>query len=157
MKPSKKGGVYYGNEVWFSPAYQRLTPKARDLLHCLMSELRYGWKKVGNKKGKVFHNNGQVSCTEVEFRKLVGCVSRTYIESRNLLIKVGFIKQTYRGGMGPGDCATYKILAMTNLPTNQERWRDYPEKNWSNDIPRPKEQLVGVETQWQKGECGRKS
>ena len=37
-----------------------------------------------------------------------------------------------------------------------ERWRDYPKKDWEHDIPKAKKQLIGRETQWKKGESGRK-
>ena len=32
-------GCFYRNDVWFSPAYQRLTNSARDLLQCLWTEI----------------------------------------------------------------------------------------------------------------------
>ena len=152
MKFTKKSGWFYPNEVWFSTAYQILTPKAKELLHCLFNELR--WRGKG--KNKQYTNNGEVSFTEVEFKELYSSCSTTYINARNQLITNGFIRQTYRGGMCRGDRAKYKILACTNLPTVQEKWRSYPEKNWEKEIPKPKQQLVGVKTQWQKGRSGRK-
>ena len=153
MKNPNKGGFYYPNEVWFSRAYQSLTPAARELLHCMFNELR--WTGRGDKKR--YTNNGDISFTESQFNGMYGTCSSTYLKARNLLIKVGFIKQISRGGMCRGDRATYKILVCTMLPVNQERWRNYPEKNWKHEIPRPKKQMVGVETQWKKGESGRKS
>ena len=56
-----------------------------------------------------------------------------------------------------GDCAEYKLLVGTGLPHKRERWREYPEKNWEHKIPKPKKQLVGVKTQWKKGQSGRKT
>ncbi|MBT3947786.1 MAG: hypothetical protein HN999_00415 [Candidatus Marinimicrobia bacterium] len=153
MKKLPKGGFYYPNEVWFSKAYQSLTPMARELLHCFLTELR--WTRKGKKK--IYTNNRDISFTESEFKGRYGCCSSTYIKARNQLIEVGFINQISRGGMCRGDRATYKILVSMDLPLNQERWRNYPEENWKHEIPRPKKQMVGVETQWKEGECGRKS
>ena len=153
MKNLHKGGFYYQNEVWFSKAYQSLTPTARELLHCFLTELR--WTRKGKKK--TYTNNRDISFTESEFKGRYGCCSSTYIKARNQLIEVGFINQISRGGMCRGDRATYKILVSMDLPLNQERWRNYPEENWKHEIPRPKKQMVGVETQWKEGECGRKS
>ena len=153
MKKLPKGGFYYPNEVWFSKAYQSLTPMARELLHCFLTELR--WTRKGKKK--IYTNNRDISFTESEFKGRYGCCSSTYIKARNQLIEVGFINQISRGGMCRGDRATYKILVCTMLPVNQERWRNYPEQNWKHDIPKPKKQMVGVKTQWKKGKSGRKS
>ena len=153
MKNLHKRGFYYPNEVWFSKAYQSLTPTARELLHCFLTELR--WRRKGKKK--IYTNNRDISFTESEFKGMYGCCSSTYLKARNQLIEVGFIRQISRGGMCRGDRATYKIIVCTMLPINQERWRNYPEKNWKDEIPRPKKQMVGVETQWKKGESGRKS
>ena len=153
MKNLHKGGFYYSNEVWFSKAYQSLTPTARELLHCFLTELR--WRRKGKKK--IYTNNRDISFTESEFKGMYGCCSSTYLKARNQLIEVGFIRQISRGGMCRGDRATYKILVITMLPVNQERWRNYPEQNWKHDIPKPKKQMVGVKTQWKKGKSGRKS
>ena len=153
MKNLHKGGFYYQNEVWFSKAYQSLTPTARELLHCFLTELR--WTRKGKKK--TYTNNRDISFTESEFKGMYGCCSSTYLKARNQLIEVGFIRQISRGGMFRGDRATYKILVSTMLPVNQERWRNYPEENWKHEIPKPKKQMIGVKTQWKKGKSGRKS
>ena len=153
MKNLHKGGFYYPNEVWFSKAYQSLTPTARELLHCFLNELR--WTRKGKKK--TYTNNRDISFTESEFKGMYGCCSSTYLKARNQLIEVGFIRQISRGGMCRGDRATYKILVGVDLPLNQERWRNYPEQNWEHEVPKPKKQLVGVKTQWKKGKSGRKS
>ena len=153
MKNLHKGGFYYQNEVWFSKAYQSLTPTARELLHCFLTELRWTRKR----KKKRYTNNCDISFTESEFKGMYGACSSTYLKARNQLIEVGFIRQISRGGMCRGDRATYKILVGVDLPLNQERWRNYPEQNWEHETPKPKKQLVGVKTQWKKGKSGRKS
>lgn len=143
---------YYNNELWYSDAYQSLTISARELLHSMICELR--WSGRGDKMS--YTNNGQLSFTEIQYKKRYGYESATYIKSRNSLIECGLIKQTYRGGMCRGDRAKYKILCIDGVPFGEQRWRDYPDKNWLNAIPKPKKQLIGIKTQWKKGECGRK-
>ena len=126
-----KNGCYYRNEVWFSPAYQALPNSSRDLLQCLYTELRRGAISVGKKKGWEILNNGEVSFTEIDFKKLTGRSSETYKKSRNKLIEVGFIRQTYRGGNYRADRSRYELLIETKLPRDRERWRRYPlEKFW---------------------------
>jgi len=160
-KVKMKKGAFYHNEIWFSPAYQALSPRARDLFQCFLTEL----KKVKGKKHRhrsqnwQVVNNGNISFTEKEYKAMTGSDS-SYIKARNKLIEVGFIKQTYRGGMHRGDRAKYKILIAdksNSLPSNEERWRRYPDENWSHDIPKPKQQLIGKTTQWKKGQSGRKT
>ena len=151
-KRSIRGGFYYSNEIWDSGAYQVLTKTARNLLHCLITELRW----TGKGKKRRYTNNGHLSFTEIQFKEMYGSCSSTYIKARNQLIEVGFIKQTYRGGMCRGDMAKYKLLFVDGCLPNEKRWKEYPDRNWADDIPRPKKQLVGVETQWKKGQTGRK-
>ena len=153
IKYSPNGGCYYPNEFYFSAAYQSLANSARNLLHCFLNELR--WKE-GRGKNRKFINNGEVSFTEIQFKAMFGSASATYLNARNQLIRVGIIRQTYRGGNCRGDMAKYKILALTNLPTREERWREYPQRNWGKDIPRVKETLVGVKTRFKSGQSGRK-
>ena len=153
-KPSPRGGFYYNNELYYSNAYRSLTKSARDLLHDFINELRW----TINKKKRVYMNNsnsGGVSFTEIQFKERHGYVSATYLKARNQLIEVGFIKHNYRGGMSRGDCARYRIL-VEGVRQESQRWRRYPEENWSDHIPKPKKQLVGVQTQWKKGQSGRR-
>ena len=145
-------GFYYKNDLWFSKAYQDLTKSARNLLHCLISELR--WSGKGRKKK--FTNNGKVSFTERQFKDQLGYSSQTYLSARDQLIEVGLIRQTYRGGYGRGDMARYKILCVEGVMLDHQRWRKYPQENWVHEIPKPKKQLVGVKTQFKKGRTGRK-
>jgi len=159
-----RGGWYYPNEFWFSPAYQSLSNSARDLLQCLLTEFKRSKLKTSNpwrnEKRWTVINNGDISFTEIDFKKLTGRCSTTYLKARNKLIEVGIIKQTYRGGECRGDRATYKILIRSNqipLMKGEERWRRYPDENWTHDIPKPKKQMIGVKTQWKKGQSGRKT
>ena len=156
----KKKGFYYLNEVWLSPAYQSLSNATRDLLQCMLTEFRRNEIKMKSErfsKEWVVINNGEISFTESDFNKLTGRVSATYLNARNKLIEVGFIQLKYRGGFGVGDRAKYKLFVGTNLKKEQERWRRYPDENWAHEIPKTKKQMIGVKTQWKKGQSGRKT
>ena len=72
------------------------------------------------------------------------------------MIEVGLIKLTYRGGMGSGDMTKYKILALMNLPKDEQRWLKYPEMNWQSDIPTAKGLTIGKSTRFKKGQSARK-
>jgi len=142
------------NELYLSPAYQGLSKSARNLFHCLMNELRY--TKGNYSKKRTFTNNGDVSLTEIQFKQMFSCTSQTYLNARNQLIEVGMIKLTYRGGMGSGDMTKYKILALTYLPKDEQRWLKYPNRNWKSDIPKAKGLTIGKSTRFKKGQSGRK-
>ena len=146
-------GCFYRNDVWFSPTYQRLTNSARDLLQCLWTEII---KREIRKEWKEF-KNGNLSFTEGEYKQLTGKCSATFLNARNLLIEVGFIEITHRGGSCRGDRAMYKILfGIKNMPPSKEKWRRYPKENWADEIPKSKGLTIGKKTQWKKGQSGRK-
>ena len=130
-------------ELLFSDAYVDLPKSARDLLHCLVFELRY----KRHKSGLSYYNNGDVSFTEIQFKEEFGYASNTYITARNKLIRNGLIRQTYQGGFGPGDMATYKVLITRDLNPKEMRWLRYPDENWEKEIPRINTQ-VGVGTRF---------
>ena len=138
-------GYFFRAELLFSDAYVDLHKSARDLLHCMVFELRF----VKNKRtgDYSYPNNGSVSYTEVQFKKEFGCASNTYLLARNRLIRNGLIKQTYQGGTCRGDMATYKVLITPDLNPREMRWLRYPDKNWDQDIPRSKTR-VGLETRF---------
>ena len=128
-------------ELLFSDAYVDLQKSARDLLHCMVFELRFA-KQRGR---TIYPNNGSVSFTEVQFKEEFGCASNTYLLARNRLIRNGLIRQTYQGGTCRGDMATYKVLITPDLNPREMRWLRYPDENWDQDIPRSKTR-VGLET-----------
>jgi len=152
-----KWGIYYPNDLYFSEAYQVLTLSARDLLHCLMCEVNIRTVPSRTRMDShIYPNNGDISLSQAQFISYFGCVKDTYSKSKNQLIETGCIKMIYQGGMGAGDMTKYKILTLQYIPIAHQRWREYPKKNWEHEIPKPKKQLVGVETQWKKGQSGRK-
>ena len=158
MKTTGRGGHYYTNALFFSVAYQQLSIGSRNLLHMFIAELTYRQMKVKDGTQKLWTNNGGVSVTETEYKKSTGACSSTYIKSRDQLIKVGFIRQTYRGGTHRGDRAKYEVFINAGgIESKYERWREYPNKDWEHKIPKARNNLVGKQTQWKKGESGRKS
>ena len=142
---SPKAGFLFKYELLFSDSYHELPKSARDLLHCLVSELKFH----RNKKAKrtTYPNNGSVSFTEIQFKEEFGHASNTYLSARNRLIRNGLIKQTYQGGSCRGDMATYKVLFTPDLNPNEMRWLWYPKENWGDEIPKNNTQ-VGVETRF---------
>ena len=141
-----RNAVYpFKAELLFSDAYHELPKSARDLLHCLVSELKFH----RNKKAKrtTYPNNGSVSYTEIQFKEEFGHASNTYLSARNRLIRNGLIKQTYQGGSCRGDMATYKVLFTPDLNPREMRWLRYPDENWEHEIPRSKTR-IGIKTRF---------
>ena len=144
-KNRRLAGYFFRAELLFSDAYMDLPKSGRDLLHCLVFELKF----VKNKrKGRYsYPNNGSVSFTEIQFKEEFGSASNTYITARNRLIHNGLIKQIYRGGFGAGDMATYKVLITPDLNPREMRWLRYPDENWEHEIPRSKTR-IGIKTRF---------
>ena len=144
-KNRRFAGYFFRAELLFSDAYVDLPKSGRDLLHCLVFELKF----VKNKrKGRYsYPNNGSVSFTEIQFKEEFGFASNTYITARNRLIHNGLIKQIYRGGFGAGDMATYKVLITPDLNPREMRWLRYPDENWEHEIPRSKTR-IGIKTRF---------
>ena len=131
-KLSRIAGYFFKSGLLFSDAYVDLPKSGRDLLHCLVFELKY----VKNKRGRSYYNNGEVSFAEIQFKEEYGCASNTYIQARNRLIRNGLIRQTYQGGFCRGDMATYKVLITSDINPREMRWLKYPNENWEHEIPR---------------------
>ncbi|MFC1527954.1 hypothetical protein ACFL5D_04370 [Candidatus Neomarinimicrobiota bacterium] len=148
-------GFYYRNNFWFHPAYSSLNKASRDLLQCFLTELDRIRLKNSRRKDWIITNNGEISFTALQFKKLCGYQRQTYINARNQLIKNGIIIQTYRGGNCKGDMATYKLLCTDDVKTADQHWRSFPEKDYTNDIPKLNKNRIGNKTQWPKGVCGR--
>ena len=143
-------GAYYLNEFWFSEAYKSLPNKTRDLLQCMLTELRKKYIKIGKRKEWVVINNGEISFTEQSFRKLTNSSKETYRSAIRNLISRGIVELTYRGGNGRGDRSKYKILSIREVAINQQKWRKYPIENWENDIPTIDHYSIGLKTRFKK-------
>ena len=152
IKYNPRAGVLITNELFLSPSYQCLSKSSRNLFHCLMNELRF--TRIRGKR--TYTNNGEVSLTEIQFKERFKCTSQTYLNARNQLIEVGLIRSKYRGGMGRGDMAKYEILALTDLPKDEQRWLKYPGRDWISDISKSKGLTIGKETRFKKGQSARK-
>ena len=146
---SDKGFTYMlTNRLYWSDAYQSLTKSAQNLMWCMYAELRF----TGSRKKKNFSytNNGQISFTETEFKKQGLGASQTYLNARNQLIEVGFIKITYKGGMTKGDMNKYKLLWLDSVMHEEMRWKRYPEENWKHEVPCKKDNMVVRKTRFKK-------
>ena len=153
MKPiaTKVFHLLLDNKFYWSEAYQSLTLSARNLLWCMVAELRFTGERGNKKKPFQYTNNGSISFSETEFRKQGLGASGTYISARNQLIRVGFIRITYRGGMARGDMNTYELLINSELASQpRQRWRRYPKENWEHEIPKVKDYAVGRDTRFKK-------
>tara|TARA_Y100001980_G_C14364104_1_gene171107 strand:- start:129 stop:590 length:462 start_codon:yes stop_codon:yes gene_type:complete len=117
----------------------------------MFAELRFSGERGSKSKPFSYINNKRLSFSESEFRKQGLGASGTYISARNQLIRVGFIRVTYRGGMARGDMNTYELLINSELaPQSKQRWRRYPDENWEHEIPKVKDFAVGRETRFKK-------
>ena len=150
MKPieEKRFTYFVNNNLIWSKAYQILTKSAQNLLWCFVAELRFTGSR--KKKNFAFTNNGRISFSEREFKFNRLGSSQTYLNARNQLIEVGFVKLTYRGGMARGDLNQYQLLFTEDVPHIKMRWEEYPSKNWGNEIPKAKNTKVGVKTRFKK-------
>ena len=148
MKPIASKRFYFTmhERLYWSEAYQALNVSARNLMMCFQTELRW----TGKSNNRTFINNGKISFSEAEFKFNKLGVSQTYINARNKLIEVGFIKVTYRGGMARGDMNKYKLLWVEDVAHDKMRWKSYPEENWEHEIPKVKDYAVGRNTRFKK-------
>ena len=148
MKPiqSKRFFFKMHERLYWSEAYQALNISARNLMMCFYTELRW----TGKSKNRTFINNGKISFSEAEFKFNKLGASQTYINARNKLIEVGFIKVTYRGGMARGDMNQYKLLWIEGVKHDEMRWKRYPKESWEHEIPKVKDYAVGRGTRFKK-------
>jgi hypothetical protein len=148
MKPIASKRFYFSmhERLYWSDAYQALNRSALNLMMCFYAELRWS----GKGKKRVYTNNGEISFSEAEFKANKLGASGTYLNARNQLIKVGFIKVTYRGGMARGDMNKYKLLWVDGVFHHEMRWKRFPNENWEHEIPKVKDYAVGRETRFKK-------
>jgi hypothetical protein len=148
MKPIASKRFYFSiyEKLYWSKAYQSLNRSSENLMMCLYAELRWS----GRVKRRTYTNNGEISFSEAEFKFNKLGASQTYINARNQLIRVGFIKVTYRGGMARGDMNKYKLLWVDGVARDEMRWKRYPEENWEHEIPKVKDYAVGRNTRFKK-------
>ena len=44
----------------------------------------------------------------------------------------------------------YRLLCVATTTPVKQRWKDYPEQNWEDEIPKYPNQLIGLKTRFQK-------
>ena len=145
---SKNGGFYYTNQFVFSKAYLDLSKSATILLHCLINEGGWHTEKKKKRNYRVYHTY-DVSFTEIHFKRFY-TASSTFQNARDQLIKNGLIKIIKRGGKFRGDLNVYRLLCVPTITPVKERWRNYPEQNWEDEIPKYPKQLIGLKTRFKK-------
>ena len=80
MKPieAKVFKVLLDNKLYWSKAYQSLTLSARNLLWCMVAELRFSGVRGSKSKPFSYTNNKKISFSEAEFNKQgLGCLLYT--------------------------------------------------------------------------------
>ena len=73
-------------KLWWSPAWQQLTPAAQNLFFAMVSEARFSFDKKKKINPKEHTNNGKISFCETSFKEAGLGASKTYINARNQLI-----------------------------------------------------------------------
>ena len=154
---SSNAGFYFNQKICRSAAYKELKKPAMHLLFELASLLRYA-KSGRNKKTqhRVYVNNGEIGFTPVLFKQEYGYTKATYQTARNQLIQTGFIKITHPGGEKRGDYTKYKVLVADDLKQEDQRWLQYPTKNWESEIPKNPKNKVGIESRFKGNGQGEK-
>tara|TARA_Y100001970_G_scaffold244796_1_gene311313 strand:+ start:1791 stop:2324 length:534 start_codon:yes stop_codon:yes gene_type:complete len=128
-------------------AWNELTKSSQKVLFDLYSRLQ--WINMGRKSRPDWEikNNGQIEVASITLMKYTGINSKQTITSAiHQLIEVGFIRLTRQGSNRITHM--YKILLPDCVPTVQQRWRKYPEKNWKGELPKCPNSLVGVKTRF---------
>ena len=145
-------------DLYESYAWTELTDSEKKIFIHLYSRITW-YKRKGKKMNSPNFqdtNNGEISVSTKSLMKWTGINSKgTITNAIAKLVKVGLIAITRYGSHRLSHL--YKILYFI-VPTSQERWRKYPEQDWSDEIPKAEGNLfacgVGNKTQWKKGECG---
>ena len=78
-------------------------------------------------------------------RKKLGISKATCTKAIHKLITVGLINLTREGQNKV--CHKYKILYQV-VPTKEQRWKKYPDQDWSHECPKSPNNLVGKKTQF---------
>ena len=134
-------------ELLESDAWARVSksPKTVEVFIYLWSCLQWTTHKTGRTKGWDVTNNGDIEVSTVKMRDKLGVTKATCTNAIHLLIEVGLIRLTREGRNKI--CHKYKILYDV-VPTNEQRWKKYPDKNWKDECPKSPDNLVGKKTQF---------
>ena len=132
-------------ELLESQAWNELTLSQIRVFTYIWSSLQ--WAKFGKKRKFkwVAANNGDIEISTVKMREKLGISKATCTGAIHKLITVGLIRLTREGQNKI--CHKYKILYQV-VPTNEQRWKKYPDQNWAHECPKSPNNLVGKKTQF---------
>ena len=136
--------IMYHNDLWESPAYQKLTIPARNLFHFMLNERQ--WRGKGKKR--ICTNTNGIKLNRQQFIKQYGYSITTVTRARNLLIFVGFMRLVKQGGNCRGDMNVYSL----EIDIWNPRWKRFPKETWEDEIPKAPNKTLGK--RWEKGQSG---
>jgi len=135
-----------------SHAWNKLTRIEQQLFFYILTALKYR-KKHKRDRDMVCWNNGDIECSYLLIKEKIPMSSATMSKAVRNLIGVGLVRLTREGQNK--QCHKYKLLYESiGVPQREQRWRDYPNKNWYSEAPKRPNNLVGKKSQWKKGVCG---
>jgi len=134
-----------------SMAWNKLSKKEQQVYYYLYTCLQ--WSKL-HKKDKKYTamNNGGIECSTTKIREHIPMSSKTMTKAIKSLIGVGLVK-LIRVGQNKS-CHKYQLLGENLVPKREQRWREFPLKDWYDDAPKHPNNLVGKKSRWKKGVSG---
>ena len=128
-----------------SEAWQVLTKSQINVFIYIWSCLQ--WADIGKRRKRdwVTINNGDIEISMEKMRDKLDIVKATSTEAIRKLITVGLIRLTREGQNKV--CHKYKMLYQV-VPTNEQRWKKYPDQDWAHECPKSPNNLVGKKTQF---------
>ena len=139
--------ICFTKKLLESDAWHRVSksPKTVEIFIYLWSCMQWANVKEGKRKRWVITNNGDIEVSTVKMRKKLGISKSTCTDGIHLLITVGLIRLTRIGQNKI--CHKYKILYEV-VPPKEQRWEQYPKKDWEHECPKSPNNLVGRKTQF---------
>ena len=141
----KFASISLTKELLESVAWNELTLSQIQVFTYIWSCLQ--WAKFGKKRKFKWDaaNNGDIEISTEKMRKKLGISKATCTTAIHKLITVGLIRLTREGQNKV--CHKYKMLYHV-APTNEQRWKKYPDQNWAHECPKSPNNLVGKKTQF---------
>ena len=136
---------FLGSEAWC-----KISKMEQHIYYYYFTALK--WRPKKNSKVMECINNGGLEISFLILRKKIPMTSATYSKAIKNLVGVGLARLTRVGENK--QCHKIELLGENLVPQNQQRWRNYPTKNWYHEAPYRPKNLVGKKTQWKKGQCG---
>ena len=128
-----------------SVAYNDITKSTFNVLMYIIGCLQFANHGSKRKPRWVTINNGDIEISMEKMRKNLGMSKETCSKNVKKLITVGAIRLTRIGANKT--CHKYKVLVDV-VPTAEERWRHYPEKNWEHEAPKNPRNFIGKDTRF---------